>query len=94
MNNVDRPQRKRILYLTMEICRNRDAGPYGSIELIESASAEEGYPVYYYWPLNSQGAMDEAQFEDLGATILKDVTEALVTRLQVQQELFRSATTT
>lgn len=83
---TNRPERKRSLYTTMELCRNSAAGPTGSLELIVSTTTNP-QPVYYFWPLSAAHTLSPSQLEDLVAVVGREVTEAIVHRMMVQAEL-------
>lgn len=83
----DRPVRTRLIYTTMELCRNIAAGEHGSLELIISTRGGE-YPTYFFWPLSARGDLSPDQLLDLGNVVVQNLTETVVTRLTVQPELF------
>lgn len=88
-NPTDRPIKTRVLYTTMELCKNKTAGVFGSLELIVSAM-DLPQPTYHYWPLTQDGSLDADQLTDLIAVLGKEVSQTLVTRLMVQEQLFKS----
>lgn len=80
------PRRTRQIYLTMELCLNRNAGPYGSVELI-SSYRHKNDPTFDMWPLGEHGMLTALQVSDLAAVVGALVSETIVTQLHVQAEI-------
>lgn len=84
--NADRPLRKRVLYTTLELCLNKEAGTYGSLELIVSGLRSE-YPTYYFWPLGESKNLSSDQMSDLVTVVGGLLSEEVYVRLNVQDEI-------
>jgi hypothetical protein len=72
-----RPARNRRVLTTLEVCVNKTAGPYGSVELIVSNPRYE-HPTFYFWPLDDAGHIDEGKYEDFSAVVLRECSETLL----------------
>ena len=82
----DRPRRTRVHYTTMELCLNRNAGPWGSVELIiSSANAEDSQILM--WPLGEHKQLTAGQIADLCCVVGERLSSTLYTRLKAQEEI-------
>jgi hypothetical protein len=82
-----RPARTRRILTTLEVCVNKKAGPYGSVELIVSNPRYE-HAAFYCWPLDEHGTLLPSQFDDFTAVMYRECTDTLLLQVNgVQQEL-------
>lgn len=85
----DRPSRYFKHLATYELGIVRPSDSPGLVSLYVSGTDTEKV-IPYMWRLNGDGALEESQLGDLLAVLAGDLTDVLMTRLQIQQELFRS----
>jgi hypothetical protein len=81
----------RLLYTTIELMRNRNAGPNGSLEMMVSPG--QGGPLTrHLWPLDSNEKLSADQLRDVGLVLEEAVMKELVIRLHAQVSLFEDLT--